>query len=208
VSDVFRALEQIEAIHDQLAKGEVYRGWRSLPVAASGVVGIAAAAGQSGSPNQPWLFVGYWLAVAVVAFAVGCSEIAWHYVRHADDTERRRTRLVIGQLLPALVAGAIATVALMQLDPPAVAILPGLWAMMLGVGIFAARPYLPPACIWTALFYWSVGLLLLWGGATAGRNAGIAPWGIGLTFGVGQLLAAFTLYWTLERRQARGDSQA
>ena len=205
MSDVFRALEQIEAIHDQLAKGEVYRGWRSLPVAASGVVGIAAAAWQGGSPDQPWSFVGYWLAVAVVAFAVGCSEIAWHYVRHADETERRRTRLVIGQLSPALVAGAIATIAIMRLDPPAVAILPGLWAMLLGVGIFAARPYLPPACIWTALYYWTVGLLLLWWAAGAD---GVAPWAVGVTFGVGQLLAAFTLYWTLERRQTRGDSQA
>lgn len=205
MSDVFRALEQIEAIHEHLAKGEVYRGWRSIPVAASGVVGLVAAGLQGGPPHHPWAFVTYWLGVAVVAVGVGCSEIAWHYVRHADETERRRTRLVLGQLLPSLIAGAIATLAVMRLEPPQVAILPGLWAMLLGVGIFAARPYLPPACIWTALYYWTVGLLLLWG---AGGADGVAPWAVGLTFGVGQLLAAFTLYWTLERRQSRGHSEA
>ena len=48
--DVTRALAQIEAIHDQLAKGEIYRGWRSLPVAASGIVGLAAARGSRGEP--------------------------------------------------------------------------------------------------------------------------------------------------------------
>ena len=41
--DVPRALAQIEAIHEQLAKGEIYRGYRSLPVAASGLIGIGAA---------------------------------------------------------------------------------------------------------------------------------------------------------------------
>ena len=30
---------QIAAIHDHMAKGEVYRGYQSLPVAASGVIG-------------------------------------------------------------------------------------------------------------------------------------------------------------------------
>lgn len=204
MSDVLRALEQIEAIHEQLAKGEIYRGWRSVPVAASGVVGLGAAALQPGTAD-PWAFVGYWIAVAIVACAVGCAEIAWHYVRHADATDRRRTRLVLGQLLPSLIAGAIATFAILRLTPAPVAILPGLWAMLLGVGIFAARPYLPPACIWTALFYWTVGLVLLWRGAGA---ESVGPWSIGLTFGVGQLLAAFTLYWTLERRSSRGHSEA
>ena len=35
--DIPRALAQIEQIHEQLAKGEVYRGYRSLPLAASGI---------------------------------------------------------------------------------------------------------------------------------------------------------------------------
>ena len=38
-----RALDQIAEIHEQMAKGEVYRGYRSLPVAASGVIGLGAA---------------------------------------------------------------------------------------------------------------------------------------------------------------------
>ena len=36
--DVTRALDQIAEIHQQMAKGEVYRGYRSLPIAASGTV--------------------------------------------------------------------------------------------------------------------------------------------------------------------------
>ena len=35
MSDLSRAVEQIAEIHGHLAKGEVYRGWRSAPVAAA-----------------------------------------------------------------------------------------------------------------------------------------------------------------------------
>ena len=41
--DVTRALDQIAEIHQQIAKGEVYRGYRSLPVALSGLIGLIAA---------------------------------------------------------------------------------------------------------------------------------------------------------------------
>jgi hypothetical protein len=37
------------------------------------------------------------------------------------------------------------------------------------------------------------------------REAALSPWAMGVPFGVGQLLAAGVLYWTLER--ADDDSQ-
>ena len=196
--DVGRALAQIAEIHDQLAKGEVYRGWRSVPVASSGLVGLVAAAWQSatGRPIEPWSFMAYWLAVGVVALVVGCSEIAWHYVARATDSERRQSRRVIAQFLPALVAGAIATGALVRLSPALVTLLPGLWALLFGVGIFAARPYVPRASGWVALYYWTAGLALLW--SAHGLDT-LSPWAVGGTFGAGQLFAAAVLYWNLER---------
>ena len=36
--DASRALDQIAEIHRQIAKGEVYRGYRSLPVALSAAI--------------------------------------------------------------------------------------------------------------------------------------------------------------------------
>ncbi len=198
MSDVVRALEQIAEIHEHLAKGEIYRGWRSVPVASSGVVGLAAAAWQSSSGQQadPWTFTVYWLAVGSVALLVGCSEIAWHFVAHATLNERRRSLQVIGQFLPALVAGALVTGALVRLSPALTQLLPGLWALFFGVGIFSARPYVPRASGWVALYYWTAGLLLLW---FSGEMNVQSPWAVGGTFGAGQLLAAGVLYWNLER---------
>ncbi len=151
-----------------------------------------------GRPVEPWSFAVFWLAVAGVALVVGCSEIVWHYARHATGTERRQSRRVLMQFLPALVAGAIVSAALVRLSPALVVLLPGLWALFFGVGIFATRPYVPAASVWVALYYWPAGLLLLW---TAEGVDALSPWSVGGTFGVGQLLAAATLYWNLERRQ-------
>lgn len=207
MTDVGRALEQIAEIHAHLAKSEVYRGWRSLPVAASGLVGLAAALWESSNARavEPWSFVAYWLAVGVTALAVGCAEIAWHYVMRATVTERRHSRRVVGQFLPALVAGALVTGALLRLSPTLATLLPGTWALLFGVGVFAARPYLPRASGWVALFYWTAGLALLW--APRGLNV-LSPWAVGGVFGAGQLLAALVLYWNLERRTANGSEEA
>lgn len=198
MTEYSRALEQIAEIHEHLAKTEVFRGWRSLPVASSALVGIAAAAWQSATarPLDAWSFTIFWLAVGIVALVIGCSEIVWHYATRSTPGERRRSRQVVGQFLPALVAGALVTPAVIQLSPSLVTLLPGLWSLLFGVAVFAARPFVPRESGWVALYYFAAGLFLLWRapGVTA-----LSPWAVGGTFGIGQLFAAAALYWSIER---------
>jgi hypothetical protein len=196
--DVTRALDQIAAIHEQIAKGEVYRGYRSLPVAASGVIGLAAAWLQPASLGtaDPIGFVLYWAAIAAAAGFVGASEVIYSYAVHDDASARRKTRQVVGQFLPSVVGGAAITVCLTHLSAAMVPLLPGLWAFCFGLGTFASRPYLPRASGWVALFYYTAGFVLLW---IARGPEPITGWWVGGTFGVGQLLAALVLWWNLER---------
>jgi hypothetical protein len=194
-----RALSQISAIHQHLARTEVYRGYRPVPVALSGLVGLLAAALQTPrlAATDPLGFVIFWTAIAAVAALAGSSEIAFTYLFRQQASERRRTRLVIGQFLPSLVAGGVITLALVTLSLALVPLLPGLWALMFGVAVCGARPYLPRATGWVALFYLAVGAWLLW---NAGAGAP-SPWEVGGTFGAGQLLASGVLYWNLERHE-------
>jgi uncharacterized membrane protein HdeD (DUF308 family) len=202
--DVSRALSQIAEIHQQLAKGEVYRGYRSVPVAASGIIGIAAAALQPRylGGEDALAFVTYWTAVAILAGAVGASEIVYNYVARDDGPDRRRTRRVIGQFLPSLVAAAVITVSFVHLSAALVPLLPGLWAICFGVGVFASRPYLPGASGFVALFYYAAGVALLW---RARDLQNVSGWWVGATFGIGQLLSALVLYWNLERGEDLTD---
>jgi uncharacterized membrane protein HdeD (DUF308 family) len=196
--DVSRALSQIAEIHQQIAKGELYRGYRSMPVAASGLIGIAAASLQPRdlALRDPVAFVLYWCVVAAVAGLVGVSEIAYNYVAREDEADRRRTRQVVGQFMPSVLGAAAISASFVHLSAGLVHLLPGLWSICFGIGVFASRPYLPRASGFVALFYYAAGVLLLW---RARGPESLSGWWVGATFGVGQLLAALVLYWNLER---------
>ena len=196
--DFPRALTQIAEIHAQIAKGEIYRGYRSVPIAASGIVGVVAAAAQSRviDATDPAAFVIYWTAVAALAGAVGLSEIAYNYVVHDGAAGRRRTRRVLGQFLPAIAGAAVVTASFMHVTPHLAALLPGLWAICFGVGTFSSRPYLPSASAIVAVFFFAAGSILLW---TADMSSPGNGWLVGGTFGAGQFIAAAVLYLELER---------
>jgi len=198
--DVPRALDQIAAIHEQIAKGEVYRGYRSLPVAASGLIGFLAAWLQPAAVGRadPTGFVLYWAAVAVAAALVGSSEIIYAYSVEDSASARRQTRRVVGQFLPSVAGGALITICFTRLGGALVPLLPGIWAFCFGLGTFASRPYLPRASGWVALFYYAAGFLLLW---TAHGAEPLSGWWVGGTFGTGQMLGALVLWWNLERKQ-------
>lgn len=194
--ELHRALAQVAEIQDQLTRADVYRGYRSLPVAASGIIGLAAAGLQPANlAADPVGFVVYWMLVAGGAGAVGASEIAYNYVMHDLTLARQRTRRVVGQMLPSLLGGAIITACLVHLSPTLVPLLPGTWAICFGIGIFASRPFIVRASGWVALYFYAAGVVLLW---TAGGPESLSAWTVGGTFGVGQLLTAAVLYWNLE----------
>jgi hypothetical protein len=205
--DLSRALGQLADIHQQMAKGEVYRGYRSLPIAASGLIGLAAAWAQAPAlgANDPMGFVLYWVVIAACAAFVGASEIIYNYVVHDDRATRRRTRQVVGQFLPSVLAAAIITASFVHLSAALVPLLPGLWAICFGLGTFASRLYLPRASGWIALFYFAAGVVLLW---VARGPEPLRGWWVGGTFGTGQLLAGLVLFWNLERAHAPGTEAA
>ena len=112
-----QALAQIAEIRAQATRAEVYRGYRSVPVAASGLMGLAAAWLQPpGLAADPAGFVLYWVAVAICAGFVGVSEIVYNYIVHDEALARERTRRVVGQLLPSLLGGALVTASFVHLE--------------------------------------------------------------------------------------------
>ena len=194
-----KALSQISEIHAQLAKVEVYRGFRSLPVALSGIVGLAAAALAPrfvASDDLP-AALRYWVAVGFVCGLVGSIETALNYVLREDVFARRRSRKVLGQFFPGLLAGIGLTWCIAAKSAEQIAMLPGLWAIVFGLAIFSARPYLPRASGWVALWYLAAGCLWVMLPPADPLRFG---WVVAGTFGAGQLAAAVVLFWNVERQ--------
>jgi hypothetical protein len=187
------ALEQIDSIHEHLAKGEEYRGYRPLSLVISGLLGLLAAL------VQPWLavddpleFVSYWLMVACLCATVAGGATLFGYIRDEDEFARRRTRTVMRQFLPCLLVGAIVTVVLARAEHTGATVrfLPGLWSLLYGLGAVASLPYLPRLAGLVAVWYLAAGCLLLMLGLPA------TPGSVGLPFGIGQVLAGIVLYLT------------
>lgn len=190
------ALHRISEIHGQIVRGEMFRGYRALPIAITGGVAIGAAVAQSfilGVPSTAD-FALYWVTVAVACIGL-CAWDLRGQLQHEDRTTlRRRSWPVIAQYLPALVGGG--AVSLLLIDSEHAVLLPGLWAILHALGIFASRPWLPRAIGWVMVWYLGAGLLLL---SSAADGALPSPSSMGVVFGAGQFLLALVLYLDLER---------
>lgn len=189
------ALERLEAIHEQLDKGEVYRGFQVGGVAVAGALGFAAAALQDAFVDVAG-FAFYWTAVATACGLISTGSALWSLAFRDDAWGRRKTLRILGQFAPCVVAGLAVAVAFSRarLD----AFLPGSWALIFGLGLFACRPYLPRAIGWVCLFYLIAGCVLL---ARAVPESTPSGWQVGGVFGLGLLAAALVLSWNVEREQ-------
>lgn len=196
--DVQRALAQVAEIHGQLAKTQVYRGYRSTPMALTGFLAMIACWLQPRfvPVGDTYRYAEFWVVVAAASILLVAGELTWEYFSGMATGDRRITGRVVGQFLPSLAGGGLVTLALAATSVH-VPLLPGLWAVLFSLGIFASRPYLPQGVGWVGLFYLVAGAVLL---ALAPSGGSLAPWGMGTTFGLGQLYLGLVLYWNLERR--------
>ncbi len=197
------ALSQISEIRQQMARGEVFRGYRSITVGFSGVLGLLAAAIQTrwvASPDSELgRYLGLWLSVAAASLIVAGTELYWRAWRAGSGLAQQMTLLAVGQFLPCVVVGAVLTCCIFRGAPQVAWMLPGLWSLVFGLGVFASHRLLPPQVFWIGWYYVSCGCgCLLWG---QGDHA-FSSWQMGIAFGGGQLLTAAILYWTLERSDA------
>lgn len=192
--ELHEALLQISTIRRQLARTEQFRGYRAAPVALSGLLAIGAGGLQALWIADPFqhlgLYLTLWIAVALLSLAICLGDVWWRYRNSAGMLHRETTRLAIAQFAPCLVAGALLTVVLVQSVPDAAWMLPGLWAILFSMGLFASWRLLPRTIFGVAAWYLASGL---WALSQGSSLSAMTPWTMPLLFGVGQLLTAAAL---------------
>ncbi|MFO0892025.1 MAG: hypothetical protein U0790_23175 [Isosphaeraceae bacterium] len=194
------ALTQITEIRLQMARTEVFRGYRAVPAAFSGGVALVAAVVQGIVIPDPLqrinVYLGIWIGAALISGMSAVLEMAWRSRHSSSPLTRELTHLALEQFCPCLVAGALLTMVLIRSAPQCLWALPGLWQVLYSLGIFASCRLLPRWMFGIAVFYLLGGLMTL---AFAQGEHALTPWAMGLPFCVGQFLAAAVLYQTLER---------
>ena len=196
------ALSQISQIRQTMANASVFRGYRSATAAFSALVAVAASVTQALWVEHPhWNTKGYltvWLAAALICVGAAAAEMISRCIRSQSALQKEMALAAAEQFIPSLVSGALLTFVMVKYAYPEIWLLPGLWAILFSLGVFASRRVLPKPIAIVGGYYLLAGLMCI---AITDNRSAFSPWTMGLIFAPGQLLAAAILWWTLERKR-------
>jgi hypothetical protein len=194
------AITHITEIRAQIARTEIFRGYRSVTVGFSGLIALVTAM------LQPWVvpdparqmtdYLTLWFGAAALCLVVVAAEMSLRCHRAASPWTTRLTWMAVEQFLPCLVAGGLLTFVMLESATESLWMLPGLWSILFSLGVFASSRLLPQPVFWVGCFYLVAGVAHV----TLGRGeSAFSPWAMAVPFGTGQLAVASILYYHLER---------
>lgn len=194
-----QALADIDAIRTLVARETLFRGYGPRTTAASGLLALCVAAGESvwqkTHESTAAIFVTVWVCTAIAAAALSVIETVLRTRRMHAGLWKQKFQMAIEHFLPAIVVGLMLTVVLERVAPGETWMLPGLWQLAFCLGIFASCRFLPRPMFTVGLWYMVAGLVCL---AIGGAAHDLSPWSMGIPFGVGQLLIAVILKYGTE----------
>ena len=204
MTDLHKALSEINAIRGQIALGAQFRGYGPATLSATGIMALLAAAAQAHWLKDPGhnvaAYLAIWIATAVLSLSIISVETITRARRVYSGLARQMIHCAVEQFLPAIVAGLLLTVVLWRCAPQSLWMLPGLWQMIFSLGVFASCRFLPRPMFAVGVWYLAAGLLCL----ALGSQAALSPWAMAVPFGVGQLLVAAVLQFDYKEADERG----
>lgn len=199
MTELRQALDDISAIRTQVARGTQFRGYGPLSIAASGVLAMLVAAAQTrwiqSSEHDLRLFLLVWISTAAIAVVLSALETVFRVRRVHSGLALEMIQAAAEQFLPCVVVGLLLTVVLMRVEPRDSWMLPGLWAVIFSLGVFASCRFLPRQMFGVGAWYLAAGLVSL---LIASGHHALLPWAMGISFGIGQLLVAAVLHFGFE----------
>ena len=194
MSDLHKALGDISSIRRQMAHSTQFRGYGPATLAATGVFAFLAASSQSiwltDPANHIQAYLVIWISTAVLSAALTGVQMYTRTRRMHSGLSDEMIHMAVEQFLPAVGTGILITIALVRFVPAVVWMLPGLWQVIFSLGIFSSCRFLPRPMIAAGAWYLLTGLVCI----SLGDSRALAPWTMGLAYGVGQLLVAGILF--------------
>ena len=194
--DLDKALDDIVAIRSQIAAGTAFRGYGPATLAATGVTALVTAILQSwllGNPTgEPVIFFLGWAAAAVLSGSMIWIEMLARSRRHHSGLADAMIHQAIEQFLPAGVAGVLLAAVMWKFASETLWLLPGLWQILVSLGIFASVRSLPRSVALAGAWYFVSGFAVV---VLASQTHTLSPWTMGLPFAIGQSMMAAILYF-------------
>ncbi len=203
MTELEKALADIVEIKSRLARSSTFRGLGPAALALTGILAFAVALLQSlvhGPDPAPVAYFTAWIGAAIAASALIGAEMLRRADRHHHGLADQMIREAVLNFVPAGVVGAglLAFFAMFAAD--LLWLLPGIWLLLVSLGIFAALRSLPPALALAGAWYLVAGFAVL---LLAARDHALSPWYMGLPFAAGQLLVALIVHRSTEAADVR-----
>ncbi|AWN49257.1 hypothetical protein DK419_25325 [Methylobacterium terrae] len=194
-TDLDKVLADIVAIRLQVAAGTAFQGYGPTALAVTGALALATAGAQAllldDPAARPLAFLLGWVAAAFVSVGVIGAEMLARSRRHHSGLADAMVLNAVEAFMPAGAAGALLLLVLARLAPETLWLLPGLWQILVGLGLFSSLRALPRPVAWAAGWYVVAGLGTI---AASAEGHALSPWTMGLPFAVGQGLLALILH--------------
>ena len=192
---VKQALTEIASLRLQMARNIEFHGFGPATLAMTGGLALAAAVIQSHWLPDPASrissYLGLWSGTAILSVVLIAVEAVRRSHKAHEGLADDMLVAAAEQFLPAAITGVLLTFVLLAYAPETLWMLPGLWQVILSVGVFAACRNLPPLLRIVAGWYLATGLTCL---ALARAEHAFSPWAMGLPFAIGEFLAAALLW--------------
>src|ERR1700741_3957348 len=194
--DLDKALADIIAIRSQLAAGTAFAGYGPAAIAATAAVALSTTILQyvwlADPTHHPLTFLFGWAAAALLSAMRIFTEMVARSRRHHSGLADAMIHQAVEQFLPSAVAGVLLAFVLWKFAPESLWLLPGLWQVLVSLGVFASVRTLPRSVALAGAWYFVAGFTVL---LIASQTHALSPWTMGLPFVIGQSLMAAILYF-------------
>jgi hypothetical protein len=196
MTDLNRALVDIRNIRRQVAQTTEFRGYGPLTLSATAMLALLAGVVQSRwlpePANSPVQYVALWLTTALLCAALIASQMIGRAKRLHSTMADEMIRMAVAQFLPASIAGAILPFVLLRVSGDVFWLLPGLWQMIFGLGVFASCRCLPRPMLLVGAWFLLTGLACV----ALGDARALAPATMSGAYAVGMMLVAAIHYFS------------
>jgi hypothetical protein len=204
MNDLNQALDDISSIRRQVARSTEFRGYGPATLAATGLFAILAGGLQALWITDPVghisAYLGIWIATAVVSAALTWVQMYRRTRRIHSAMSEEMIQEAVEQFLPAAGAGMLLTIVVVRYVPAALWMLPGLWQVNFGLGVFSSCRFLPRPMLAAGAWYLLTGLACI----ALGNGRALSPWAMAVPYGAGQFLVAGVLFFS--RREAADEN--
>jgi hypothetical protein len=204
MNDLNKALGDILSIRRQLAQSTEFRGYGPATLASTGVLALAAAGAQAlwlpDPANHIPAYLSIWISTAVLSAAWIAAQMYARTRRIHSAMADEMMRMAVEQFLPSVGAGALITLVLVRYVPAVLWMLPGMWQIVFGLGVFSSCRFLPRSVGAAGAWYVLTGLACI----ALGDTRAFSPWAMGIPYGAGQLLVAAILLFAA--REGRDEN--